>query len=137
MRCTKKKALAEALKRGQSIGPQVVKVLHPEDVFTKSFVIKSQDGIVLLPKSIEFSKGKVMELLSPWDAHRECPLWAHMNWIRYYIKSVFESQPIPFPQADSQLAARAVAVYFLFCLLACLVFLKCIFVCILIDLVFK
>jgi len=52
----------------------VVKVLHPKDVFTKSFVIKSQDGIALLPKSIEFSKGKGKELLSPWDAHRECPL---------------------------------------------------------------
>lgn len=32
-----------------------------------------------------------------------------MNWIRYYTKSVFESQQFPFPQADSQLAARAVA----------------------------
>lgn len=68
MRWTKKKAHAEALKRGQSIGPKVVKVLHPEDVFTKSFVIKSQNGIALLPQSIEFSKGKVKELLSPWDA---------------------------------------------------------------------
>lgn len=74
MRWTNKKAHAEALKRGQSIGPWVVKVLHPKDVFTKSFVIKSQDGIALLPKSIEFSKGKGKELLSPWDAHRECPL---------------------------------------------------------------
>ena len=74
MRWTKKKAHAEALKRGQSIGPKVVKALHPEDVFTKSFVIKSQDGIALLPQGIEFSKGKVKELLSPWDAHRECPL---------------------------------------------------------------
>ena len=65
MRCTEKKALAEALKRGQSIGPQVVKVLRPEDVFTKSFVIKSHDGIVLLPKSIEFSKGKVTGIAFP------------------------------------------------------------------------
>lgn len=50
-------------------------------------------------KGIAFPLGRIENVL----------YWVHMNWIRYYTKSVFESQQFPFPQADSQLAARAVA----------------------------
>lgn len=94
------------LKEGAPIVPQMVKVLHFVDVFSKCIEIKSKEGIVLLG-SIEFDKEKVKELLSLSILTENVSPVGLERIEGDVIESVFGPQQLLFLQADSKLAAKA------------------------------
>lgn len=57
----KEDSQCRGLKEGAPIVPQMVKVLHFVDVFSKCIEIKNKEGVVLLLRSIEFGKEEVKE----------------------------------------------------------------------------
>lgn len=101
----KEDSQCRGLKEGAPIVPQMVKVLHFVDVFSKCIEIQSKEGIVLLG-SIEFDKEKVKELLS-LSILTENVSPVGLERIEDVIESVFGPQQLLFLQADSKLAAKA------------------------------